>query len=59
MYSFKQTPQYIQISGLILAVLIAGVVLGLRGIGVVIGTVALTLPLVLALDALRRRLGRK
>jgi len=59
MYRFRETPQYIQMTGAVLAGLTAGLVFGLRGIRVVVGTVVLALPFILALDALRRRITKK
>ena len=59
MYSFRETPRYIQVTGLILAGLTVGIVLGLRGIRAVIGMVVLALPFILALEVLRRRISRK
>jgi hypothetical protein len=58
-YKFRETPRYIQATGVILAGLVAGIVFGLRGIRVVVVTFALALPFILALDALRHGLRRK
>ena len=59
MYRFRETPQHIYVIGCALAFLAAGIVFRLSGMGVIIGTVVLALPFILALEALRRRIGRK
>ncbi len=58
-YSFRETPRYIKATGVLLAGLVAGIVFGLRGIRIIVGTFALALPFILALDALRHGIRRK
>lgn len=59
MYRFSETPQYIRVIGLTLALFTAGIVFRLSGISVIIGTLVLALPFIVALEALRRRIGKK
>jgi hypothetical protein len=59
MHKFRETPQYIQVTGAILAALLTCVVLDPRGIRGLITFVVLALVFILALNALRRKIGRK
>jgi hypothetical protein len=60
MYRIRETPpKYIKVIGYVLGGLTAGFVFGLRGIRGLIGAVVLAFLFMLALDVLRRRVGKK